>query len=205
MIAIAETSGQDHLPGETMRKWLVLTFVAAWLAMAYQKSAWAAEGEAGSTATLVGVEHTAKPLFALPSLDGPPRELAQSRGRILLVHFFATWCEPCRPEMARLQELRVGLEGQPFEILAISVAEADSAVRRFFFPAPPAFSILLDRDRAVSKAWNINRLPTTIVLDHRLQARLIAEGDVDWRRTDVRDALDVLLKEVTARSDARGR
>lgn len=204
MIAIPETSSQDHLR-EAVRNWLVLAFVCAWLVMAYQKGAWAAEGDAGSTSTLVGVEHITKPLFALPSLDGPPRELAQSRGRILLVHFFATWCEPCRLEMARLQELRTGLEGQPFEILAISVAEADSAVRRFFFPAPPAFTILLDRDRAVSRAWNINTLPTTIVLDHRLQARLMAEGDVDWRRTDVRDALEVLLREVTTRSDAHGR
>jgi peroxiredoxin len=197
MIAIAKTSSQDQLPSETVRKWLVLAFVAGWLAMACQEGAWAEEGEAGST-TLIEVEHTTKPLFSLPSLDGPLRDLAQFRGRILLVHFFATWCEPCRPEMAQLQELRTGLEGQPFEILAISVAEADSAVRRFFFPAPPTFSILLDRDRAVSKAWNIYRLPTTVVLDYRLQARFIAEGDMDWRRTDVRGALDVLLKEVTA-------
>jgi thiol-disulfide isomerase/thioredoxin len=204
MVAIAKTSSQNQLSGESVHKWILLAFITAWLAIAYQEGARAETGEAGST-TLIGVEHTTKPLFSLPSLDGPPRELAQFRGRVLLVHFFATWCEPCRPEMARLQELRTSLEGQPFEILAISVAEADSAVRHFFFPAPPAFTILLDRDRAVSKAWNIYRLPTTIVLDHRLQARLIAEGDLDWRRTDVRGALDVLLKEVTAGSDARGR
>lgn len=181
----------------------MIGFVAAWLAMPTEKgSPWAAE--AGPATTLVGVEGTVKPLFELPSLDGPPRNLAQYRGRVVLVHFFATWCEPCRLEMARLRDLRAKLLGEPIEIIVISVAEADSAVRRFFTNTPSLFSILLDRDRSITKVWSIHTLPTTVILDHRLEPRFIAEGDVDWAHVDVARALALLLNEVPASPRAGG-
>jgi peroxiredoxin len=147
----------------------------------------------GSTALLA--DHTPRAMFALPSLDGPHQELARFRGRVILVHFFATWCEPCRAEMASLSEMQTRLVDQPFAILPISVAEADGAVRRFFAGETLPFAILLDRDRSVAKAWNIGMLPSTVVLDRSLQPRLIAEGDVDWSRDDVISAVTALLAE----------
>jgi thiol-disulfide isomerase/thioredoxin len=146
-------------------------------------------------AMLVGVESPAASLFALPSLDGPAHELAALRGRVVLVHFFATWCEPCRAEMASLRQLQSRLAGRPFAIVPISVAEADGAVRRFFADEPSPFAILLDRDRSVAKTWNIHILPSTVVLDGGLKPRFIAEGDVDWARADVMDRIADLLMD----------
>jgi peroxiredoxin len=163
----------------------------------------AGEPESG-TATLTAIEDLGQPLFALPSLDGATSDLAQHRGRMVLVHFFATWCEPCRPEMARLRELQFRLDGRPVAIVAVSVAEADGAVRRFFAGDPVPFSILLDRDRAVAKAWSIHTLPSTVVLDHGLKPRFIAEGDVDWAREDVMNVLADLLKEAPGSTGAAG-
>jgi peroxiredoxin len=149
----------------------------------------------GST-TLVALEESVQSLFSLPSVDGPTHELARLRGRIVLVHFFATWCEPCRAEMASLRQLQSRLDGRPFAIVPISVAEADGAVRRFFAGDLLPFAILLDRDRSVARAWNIHTLPSTVVLDHGLKSRFIAEGDVDWERPDVMKILTDLLMEV---------
>jgi peroxiredoxin len=149
----------------------------------------------GST-TLVALEESVQSLFSLPSLDGPTHELARLRGRVVLVHFFATWCEPCRAEMASLRQLQSRLDGRPFAIVPISVAEADGAVRRFFAGDLLPFAILLDRDRSVARAWNIHTLPSTVVLDHGLKSRFIAEGDVDWERPDVMKILADLLMEV---------
>jgi peroxiredoxin len=153
------------------------------------------DGKPGGT-TLAVAEDAAASLFALPSLDGPTQELARLRGRVVLVHFFATWCEPCRAEMASLRELQSRLAGRPFAIVPISVAEADGAVRRFFAGEATPFAILLDRDRAVAKAWNIHTLPSTVVLDGGLKPRFIAQGDVDWARSDVMQRLADLLMEV---------
>jgi peroxiredoxin len=196
---IEYTGIQGRSARESLRKCLLIGFVAGWLSMpAENGTAWAAETDAGPAVALVGVQDITKPLFELPSLDGPSRDLAQYRDRVVLVHFFATWCEPCRPEMGRLQDLRARLDGEPFEIVAVSVAEADSAVRRFFANMPSPFPVLLDRDRAIAKAWSIHTLPTTVILDHRLQPRFVAEGDVDWARADVKVDLALLLKEVPA-------
>jgi peroxiredoxin len=163
----------------------------------------AAEG-GPETVALDAVQDSAKPSFALPSLDGAPQDLARHRGRVVLVHFFATWCEPCRPEMARLRELKFRLAGRPVAIVAISVAEADGAVRRFFAGDPVPFSILLDRDRSVAKAWSIHTLPSTVVLDHDLRPRFLAQGDVDWGRADVMNILADLLRDIPGATGAGG-
>ena len=75
------------------------------------------------------------------------------------------------------------------------MAEADGAVRRFFAADPPPFAILLDRDRSVARAWNIDTLPSTVVLDRGLRPRFFAEGDIDWARPDVMSRLGELLAE----------
>jgi peroxiredoxin len=155
----------------------------------------AAEDKPTGSTTLVALADSAKSSFSLPSLDGPVRELAQLRGQVVLIHFFATWCEPCRAEMASLRELQSRLDGRSLTIVPISVAEADGAVRRFFAGEALPFAILLDRDRAIARAWKIHTLPSTVVLDRTLKARFIAEGDVDWARADVMKILADLLKE----------
>jgi peroxiredoxin len=155
-----------------------------------------AEEPTGST-RLAALEDAPRSPFTLPSLDGPAHELVRHRGRVVLVHFFATWCEPCRAEMASLRQLQSRLAGRPLAILPVSVAEAEGAVRRFFAGETLPFDILLDRDRSVARAWNIQLLPSTVILDRSLKPRFIAEGDVDWARPDVMNVLADLLRETS--------
>jgi len=145
--------------------------------------------------TLAAADDMPRSMFVLPSLDGPKQELAGFMGLVVVVHFFATWCEPCRAEMASLRQMQSKLRDQPFVIVPISVAEADSAVRRFFAGESLPFTILLDRDRSVAKSWNVHTLPSSIVLDRSLKPRFMAEGDMDWARPDVMSTVADLLKE----------
>jgi peroxiredoxin len=156
----------------------------------------AEDGKPAGNTTLVALAGSPQSSFALPSLDGPALELARLRGRVVLIHFFATWCEPCRAEMASLRDLQARLDGRPFAIVPISVAEADGAVRRFFAGESLPFAVLLDRDRSVARAWGIHTLPSSVVLDRTLKPRFMAEGDVDWARPDVMKIISDLLIEV---------
>jgi thiol-disulfide isomerase/thioredoxin len=131
----------------------------------------------------------AKPSFVLTSLDGPSIDLRQQAGRVVLVHFFATWCEPCREELASLSSLTRIPGVEPPLILAVNVAEVPGRVRRFLEGTPLDFPVLLDSDRAVTRAWGVYALPTTYVLDRTLTPRLMVEGDLDWTREDVVAAL----------------
>ena len=133
-----------------------------------------------------------RPSFALQDLAGVRHELAQQTGRIVLVHFFATWCETCRAELSSLAQLLDRPGAKAAFVLAVNVGEVPARVRRFLDASPVSFPVLLDTDRAVTKAWGVSILPTTFVLDRAGAVRLFVEGDIDWARADVQTALGQL-------------
>jgi peroxiredoxin len=125
-----------------------------------------------------------KPAFTLDDLDRQHVALASQRSDVLVVHFFATWCEPCRDELPALTRLVARSDPARLRVLTISVAEVDARVRNFIEKMPVNFPILLDRDRGVAKSWNVSALPTTFILDRDLKPRLFVERDYDWDRVD---------------------
>lgn len=135
--------------------------------------------------------------FSLDDLRGTPRDLQAFKGNVVLLHFFATWCEPCVRELSSLQKLASIARDKPLKIVAIDVAEVDLRVRAFFEKWPVDFPVLLDRDRAVTKAWQVSALPSTVVLAPDLTPRLFIEGDLDWSRPDVLTTIETLYPAAT--------
>lgn len=138
----------------------------------------------------------ASPSFTRDDIGGQQRPLESFRGRIVLLHFFATWCAPCVEEFASLQKLTDESRDLPITVVAIDVAEVDVRVRNFVAKLGVRFPVLLDRDRTVTKAWNVISLPTTIVLDSTLAPRFIVEDAIDWTRTDIRASIDKLYQSI---------
>jgi len=139
------------------------------------------------------------PHFTLHDSNGGKIALDSAQGTVTIVHFFATWCEPCREELSALDRLNER-SGAAIKILAISVAEPGMRVRRFLETMPLKFPVLLDPDRATAKSWSVSTLPTTIVLDANLKARLIVETDYAWDTIDPR----TLIEECTTGERLRG-
>lgn len=134
------------------------------------------------------------PDFILPALDGDAVAYAGADDRAVLVHFFATWCVPCRAELPALQRFAARAEAARLKVLVVSVAEPDSRVRRLRDELALTLPILLDRDRAVTKAWQVALLPTSVVLGPDRSARLGIEADMSWDQVDP----DALVRAVTA-------
>lgn len=107
-----------------------------------------------------------------------------------MVHFFATWCEPCIEELGSLERLAARRHGKDLTILAVDVGEVDARVRSFFRKHPVSFPVLLDRDRTATKAWEVLSLPTSFVLGPESSPILFVEGDIDWDHRAVDFALD---------------
>jgi len=128
-----------------------------------------------------------KPTFVLRDVDDKSLRLSSLRGRIVVLHFFATWCEPCRDELPALSRLAERGRSQKISIVAISVAEVPDRVRRFIAKEQLAlnFPILLDQDRATTKRWGVQILPSTIVLDAKLSPRLVVTSDYAWDNLDI--------------------
>ncbi len=120
---------------------------------------------------------------------------------MVLLHFFATWCEPCVRELSSLQALTEIARDKPLKIVAVDVAEVDLRVRSFFEKLPVSFPVLLDRDRTVTKMWQIGALPSTVVLASDLTPRLFIEGDLDWSRSDVLTMIEALYPAATPHTE----
>ncbi|MCL4470779.1 MAG: TlpA family protein disulfide reductase [Gammaproteobacteria bacterium] len=114
-------------------------------------------------------------------MDEKIYRLADLRGKVVLINFWATWCPPCRKELPSMERLWQQFSKEDFMVLAINVGEDADTIFAFTGTLEPAlgFPLLLDRDSAVLKAWPVRGLPTTFVLDR--------EGRVVYRAVGGRE------------------
>jgi peroxiredoxin len=122
----------------------------------------------------------ATPALALKDVGGAVHDLTRYRGKVVLINFWATWCEPCREEMPSIQRLRERLPEKAFAVLAVNVDEPDARVRRFLEETRLDLPVLLDPNKTVTRAWGVRVMPTTFVVgpDGRIRYRLL--GEADW-------------------------
>ena len=124
----------------------------------------------------------AAPDFALKDADGRLHRLSESRGKVVMVNFWATWCPPCRREMPSMQRAWEKLQGGNFEMYAVNVGEDEDTIFGFTFSTGVelTFPILLDRDAHVIKAWPVVALPTSFVIDPQGRIVYRAVGGREW-------------------------
>jgi thiol-disulfide isomerase/thioredoxin len=135
--------------------------------------------------------------FAGP--DGTLTTLADFRGRVVLVNFWATWCAPCEREMPHLGALQTARGGEAFEVIAISVDEADDeayARRRLdeltggtldFYHAPPS-------DWDVVYGAGASGFPTTVVYDRQGREIVRLAGEAPWSESLALAFIDEVLE-----------
>jgi peroxiredoxin len=108
----------------------------------------------------------AAPGFELSRLDGTRMELGQVAGenRVVLVNFWATWCQPCRIEMPQLEKIYAEYHPRGLEILAIS-GEDEETIAAFLEGKGYSYPILVDPGGAVGQLYGVEAIPTTVLLD----------------------------------------
>lgn len=120
------------------------------------------------------------PELSALDLNGTHKTLADYRGSVVLLNFWATWCPPCQREMPSLERLRVRMAGRPLTIVAISSAETLDAVNAYLSKMKLGFPILLDGDGSNTRRWKVFALPTTFVLDADGRVRHVLTGPTEW-------------------------
>ena len=146
-----------------------------------------------------GLEPRAKleaPAMQAVDLQGQTRSLADYRGRVVLLNFWATWCPPCRREMPSMERLRRSMAGRPLEILAVDSAETPEDVRAFLKTLDLGFPILLDPDGQNTRRWKVYALPTTFLLDGEGRIRYVLRGGAEWDEGEALQAIETLLAEI---------
>lgn len=134
------------------------------------------------------------PLVSLTALDGRSFTLAELRGKVVFLNFWATWCIPCRQEMPALDNLYRTYRDRGFVVLAVNFKESARDVRSFVDQTGVTFPTVLDPEGAVSRALKVRGLPVSFLVgrDGTLQWKAI--GSRDWDGPDGRAYLDELLR-----------
>ena len=115
--------------------------------------------------TLVKVGQVA-PDFSVEMLDGRTIKLSELRGKVVMLCFWATWCPPCRQEMAHLQEGVIDhFAGKDLVVLPISRGEKREVVEKFIADNGYTFGVGLDPERAIYDMYASNFVPRTFIIN----------------------------------------
>jgi thiol-disulfide isomerase/thioredoxin len=122
----------------------------------------------------------ATPALELRDLAGRPADLADYRGQVVLLNFWATWCEFCKDEVASMKKLQEQLAGHPLAILAVNFGESTSRVREYARQLAATARVLLDADRDSARAWRVRVIPSSFLIDADGRVRYSVIGNLDW-------------------------
>lgn len=156
---------------------------------------------AGATLALSGLAHAepllpwtggATPALVARTLDGREWNLADYRGRTVVVNFWATWCVPCVVEMPSLSRLRERLARHGVEVLAVNFQENVARIEAFMKQHNLTLRVVRDHDGTLRRAWQVNVFPTTFVVGSDQRVALRAVGEVDWDDPQVESRLRAL-------------
>lgn len=120
--------------------------------------------------------------------DGSPVAIAWPSERIRVVHFWATWCKPCRTELPGLLALARDLRTRGVDVVAVAVDDDWTDIRAFFDGDVPP-EVVIATDPAVHKRFGVSTLPDSYVVD---RAGMLVErfhGERDWRTETARNHL----------------
>lgn len=131
--------------------------------------------------------------FSLNDVDGEKFELNSTRGNWVFLHFWASWCGPCRKEMPEIQKLARIMQGEKFEIVMINTAENEDTIFEFLAAINVELNSLMDVDGLVTEAWKPRGLPTTFLIDPQGKVKFQAIGGREWDKPVYTDFLKRLL------------
>lgn len=120
------------------------------------------------------------PPLQLADMDGKTVDLATRKGRWVIVHFWASWCGPCRKELPTLQRMSEKVPSAQVELIMVNTAESDEQVFAFLPTLAPDINTYMDRDGRVTDAWQPRGLPSSFIVDPAGKLRYLALGGRDW-------------------------
>ena len=130
------------------------------------------------------------PDFTLDSLSGGAVTLSDMKGQVVVLDFWATWCDPCVEGLDHLQQMHERYADRGVTVLAINIAESRGEVADFMEGRGYTFTALLDTDGRASDDYGVQAIPYTVVIDREGEVYTVAFGP-----DDLEDALDRLAEE----------
>lgn len=136
------------------------------------------------------------PAFSLPLRGGSaPLGLDKLRGQVVMVNFWASWCEPCRKEFPLLDQIYKKYKAAGFTLVGINVEPDAKDAESFIAKTPVSFPILFDKDSAVSKQYHVSGMPTTVLIDRKGVLRWVHRSYVPGDENEYLNQVRAILME----------
>jgi len=135
------------------------------------------------------------PDFALKSSSGENLRLSEYRGNVVMVNFWATWCGPCRQEMPLLDELYTRYARVGFTLLGVNIDDDSQKAMNMVGELGVNFPVLFDDRKEVSKLYDVDAMPVTVIIDREGKVRFIHQGYKPGYEEYYLDQVRTLLRE----------
>jgi len=137
----------------------------------------------------------AAPDFTLRSNQDKNLRLEDFRGEVVMLNFWASWCGPCRQEMPLMDEIYKEYQKFGFTILAVNVDEDSEDADRFLKSVPVSFPVLYDNDSKISEMFDVDAMPTTVMIDRDGNKRFLHRGYKSGYEEDYKKQVKQLIRE----------
>jgi len=178
----------------------------SWIISLLLVSVWAIQAQAETSMTMqqmirdasvqIPKQHKPAPLFSLPLLSGGELSLEDFHGKFVLLHFWATWCVPCRHEMPLLYSMEQSMNDKNIRVIYVNVNRQNmSSVQSFLDQVSPKLHTLLDTSGQVRNRYAVRGLPTSYLIDQNgyIVGRMI--GARDWTSPTIKNLIQMLSQQ----------
>ncbi len=148
-----------------------------------------------SVPALAGAPGAAAPQFSLAARGGQNVSLAQYKGQVVMINFWASWCGPCRQEMPLLESIYKKYNKLGFTMLGVNVEPDSNAANAWLKETPVSFPILYDTESKVSKLYDVAGMPTSVIIDRAGKVRLIHRSYRPGDENEYLDSIRSLIRE----------
>ena len=137
----------------------------------------------------------AAPDFTLKSATGENVRLAEQRGQVVMLNFWASWCGPCRQEMPLLDKMSKKYAPMGFVLLGINVEQDNSEAKKMLKELGVNFTILFDTESKLSDLYGVDAMPTSVMIDKKGKVRYLDRGYKAGDEDKYREQIMELIRE----------
>jgi peroxiredoxin len=146
-------------------------------------------------AAAVSAEPTPAPDFTLKSSLGTNVRLSEQRGQVVMLNFWASWCGPCRQEMPLLDGISKKYSKMGFVLYGVNVEQDNTDAKKMLKDLKVQFTILFDPESKLSSLYNVDAMPTSVMIDKKGKIRYVDRGYKPGDENNYRAQILELIRE----------